>query len=212
MPVYEAPNARPAPPVVSAVRLRAEVGSPTHSAACILKGDPAMATRSRSPLALGLLLVLAGIVLLAFELIPALRSWANDVFDWPLIIVGVGVFLLIFGLLAGAPGMAVPASIVAGIGGILMWQNATGEWESWAYAWTLIPGFVGVGVMLEGILAGRARKGITDGGWMILMSLTLFVVFGSFLGGPIALGGYWPVLLIVLGVLFLFRALFSFRK
>jgi uncharacterized protein (DUF486 family) len=47
---------------------------------------------------------------------------------------------------------------------------------------------------------------------MVLISLTLFLVFGSFLGGPVALGGYWPALLIVLGVVFLFRSLFSFRK
>jgi hypothetical protein len=134
------------------------------------------------------------------------------VLDWPLIVIGVGAFLFLFGLLVGAPGMAVPASIVAGIGGILMWQNATGEWESWAYAWTLIPGFVGVGIALEGLFGGRARKAISDGAWMILISLTLFLVFGSFLGGPVALGGYWPALLIVLGVLFLFRSLFSFRK
>ncbi|HLB64114.1 MAG TPA: hypothetical protein VJJ46_04685 [Anaerolineales bacterium] len=171
-----------------------------------------MVARTRSTLALGLLLVLVGIILLAFELIPALRSWARAVLDWPLIIVGVGAFLFVFGLLAGAPGMAVPASIVAGIGGILMWQNATGEWESWAYAWTLIPGFVGIGIMLESLLSGRARKGLTEGGWMVLISLTLFLVFGSFLGGPIALGGYWPVLLIALGALFLFRSLVSFRK
>ncbi|NTU48297.1 MAG: hypothetical protein HGA84_04745 [Syntrophobacteraceae bacterium] len=171
-----------------------------------------MIARTRSTLAIGLLLVLAGIVLLAFQFVPSLRTWAEAVLDWPLIVVGVGAFLLIFGLLVGAPGMAVPASIVAGIGGILMWQNATGEWESWAYIWTLIPGFVGVGIMLEGLFGGHARKGLSDGGWMVLISLTLFLVFGSFLGGPVALGGYWPALLIVLGVVFLFRSLFSFRK
>jgi cation transport ATPase len=171
-----------------------------------------MIARTRSTLAVGLLLVVAGILLLVFQVVPGLRTWARAVLDWPLIVVGVGAFLFIFGLLVGAPGMAVPASIVAGIGGILMWQNATGAWESWAYAWTLIPGFVGVGIVLEGLFSGRARKAISDGGWMVLISLTLFLVFGSFLGGPVALGGYWPALLIVLGVLFLFRSLFSFRK
>jgi hypothetical protein len=171
-----------------------------------------MMARTRSTLALGLLLVLVGIVLLAFELVPALREWSAAVLDWPLIIIGVGAFLLIFGLLVGAPGMAVPASIVAGIGGILMWQNATDEWESWAYVWTLIPGFVGVGVALEALFSGKPKKAMSEGGWLILISLTLFLVFGSFFGGPVALGGYWPVLLIGLGVLFLFRSLFSFRK
>jgi hypothetical protein len=171
-----------------------------------------MMPRTRSTLALGVFLVLVGIVLGAFELVPALRSWSRAFLDWPVIVIGVGVFLLIFGLLVGAPGMAVPACIVAGIGGILLWQNATGEWESWSYVWTLIPGFVGVGAALEALLSGRPKKAISDGGWLIIISLTLFLVFGSFFGGPVALGGYWPVLLIGLGVLFLFRSLFSFRK
>jgi hypothetical protein len=38
---------------------------------------------------------------------------------------------------------------------------------------------------------------------MILISLALFLVFGSFLGGFALLGPYWPVLLIGLGVLLL---------
>ena len=42
--------------------------------------------------------------------------------------------------------MMVPASIVTGIGGLLYWQNATGRWESWSYAWALIVASVGVSI------------------------------------------------------------------
>ena len=75
----------------------------------------------------------------------------------------VGACLLIFGLLAGAPGMAVPATIVAGIGGILAYQNATGDWTSWSYVWSLIPGFVGLGIMLSALLGDGGREGFRSG-------------------------------------------------
>jgi len=166
-----------------------------------------MNRRHRSSLAGGLVLILLGVLFLAVQLMPGLQLW----FSWPLIIVGVGVLLLILGLVTGAPDMAVPACIVGGIGGLLYWQNSTGNWESWAYAWTLIPGFVGVGIVLSGLLGGKPRQPVREGGGLILISLVLFTVFGSFLGGLSLLGPYWPVLLIVLGLWVLVRPLFRSR-
>lgn len=163
--------------------------------------------RRRLSLAAGLVLILLGAWFLAIQWVPGLQVW----FSWPLIIVGVGVLLLMIGLLTGVPAMAVPACIVGGIGGLLYWQNATGHWESWAYVWTLIPGFVGVGIVLSGLLGGEARQAIRGGGWLILISLVLFAVFGSFFGALGLVGPYWPVLLIVLGLLALARSLFRSR-
>lgn len=162
-----------------------------------------MNRRRRSSLAGGLVLILLGVVFLVTQWVPGLKIW----FDWPLIIVGVGLALLIIGLLAGTPDMAVPACIVGGIGGLLYWQNATNQWGSWAYAWALIPGFVGVGIILAGILGGGLRKALSGGLWLILISLVLFAIFGSFLGGLNLLGPYWPVLLIVLGLFILVERL-----
>jgi hypothetical protein len=155
----------------------------------------------------GLFLILLGALFLFFQLMPGLRIQLS----WPWIIVGVGAFLLVLGLLVGAPGMAIPACIVGGIGGLLYYQFVTGDWESWAYAWSLIPGFVGVGMILAGLLGEDTREMFSGGSWLILISLVLFVVFGSFLGGPKLLGDYWPVLLIALGLLQLVRALFRRR-
>jgi hypothetical protein len=132
-------------------------------------------------------------------------------FSWPLTIVGVGVLLLAIGLLTGVPAMAAPACIVGGIGGLLYWQNATENRESWAYAWTLIPGFVGVGIVLSGLLGGEIRQSVSGGGWLILISLVLFTIFGSFFGALGFVGDYWPVLLILLGLLVLIRPLFRSR-
>jgi hypothetical protein len=112
-------------------------------------------------------------------------------------------------LLVNEPGMAVPACIVAGIGGILYYQNETGDWASWAYAWALIPGFVGVGTILAGLFGGEFRKSLRDGGTLILISVILFAIFSSLLGGKSYLGVYWPVLIILLGLWLLIRPLFK---
>jgi hypothetical protein len=40
----------------------------------------------------------------------------------------------------------------------------TNNWESWAYAWTLIPGFAGIGIYWPVLI-------ILLGLWMILRSL-----------------------------------------
>ena len=165
----------------------------------------------RSSLAFGLVLVLLGVWFLVVQFIPGLQDWFRLEMTWPLIIVGVAVLMLVFGILAGIPVMVMPASIVGGIGGLLYWQNATGNWESWAYAWTLIPGFAGVGTILMGLWGQETRRSITGGVWLIAISLVLFAVFGSFLGGPNLFSPYWPVLLIAFGVLLLIQSFFRLR-
>ena len=161
----------------------------------------------RSNLTGGVVLIVIGVLLLIFQVMPGLRVWAS----WPLIIIGVGVLLLAIGVLAKVPAMAIPACIIGGVGGLLYWQNATGNWESWAYVWALIPGFNGVGIILTGLLGGDTRQSLGVGGWLILISLVLFAVFGSFFGKTGLLGTYWPVLIIAVGLLLLARPLFRMR-
>ncbi len=163
-----------------------------------------MDMRSRSQLAGGILLVLLGAALLAAQVLPAFRAWVdahvNWAESWPLIVIAVGAFLFVFGLLVGAPGMAVPACVVGGIGCLLYWQWATGAWESWAYAWTLIPGFVGVGILLAGLLEGRVRHALGSGVVTIAISAVLFLIVGFALGGRAEFFAYWPILLILGGL------------
>jgi hypothetical protein len=64
----------------------------------------------------------------------------------------------------------------------------------------LIPGFAGVGTLLSGVLQGKGGM-ISGGAGSVLVSLILFALFASFLGGPAFLGRYWPVLLIALGLI-----------
>ena len=160
-----------------------------------------MNSSQRSGLAGGLILIVLGLVFLSLQSFPGMWNWASGA-SWPLIVVGVGLVLLVVGLIVHVPGMTVPACVVGGIGLLLYWQNATGNWESWAYAWALIPGFVGVGTLLMGLFEGKGET-VRAGIWLIVISLILFAIFASFLGGPSFLGKYWPLLLILLGVVLL---------
>jgi len=170
-----------------------------------------MDANRRSGLAGGLLLILLGAAFLAAQYIPAVRSWFETKDSWPLIIIGIGVLLLVLALALRTPPLAVPGCIVAGIGCMLFYQNATGNWESWAYAWTLIPGFVGLGVILSGLLEGQPVRSLTAGVWMILISLVAFVIFGSFLGMG-RFSAYWPVLLVLGGLLILGQTLLGRKR
>ncbi len=166
-----------------------------------------MEQNRRGSLVVGLILILLGGLFLLGQFMPGLQSWVNLQFSWPLIIIGVGVLFLFAGLLAGVPDLAVPAAIIGGIGGLLYWQNQTGNWGSWAYAWTLIPGFVGVGIILAGLLGRRPGKALHEDMNVIIVSLILFTIFSSFLGGRNLFGPYWPMLLIVFGLWLLIRPL-----
>ncbi len=167
-----------------------------------------MASQRRKNTASGLILILIGLIFLAFQLFPALNVWVGDRFTWPVGIIVVAFGLLLIGVIAGSADMLVPAAIVGGIGGILYLQNeGTLAWGSWAYLWTLIPGFAGIGELLAGLIQWK-RRAIIDGVQTILVSAVLFLVFGSLIGdlfGPIQ--DLLPLFLIALGVFLFVRAL-----
>lgn len=165
--------------------------------------------RNRTNLFLGLLLVLIGVWLVITRQVPAVQEWIDQNFAWPLWTIAAGVLVLLIGLLTGAPGMAVPAAIIAGVGGILFYQNATNNWESWSYMWTLFPGFVGVGTILAGLLGDNTRQNIIHGLNLIVISAALFLIFASLFGGLAILGDYGAaIVLIALGLYILIRGLF----
>jgi hypothetical protein len=84
-----------------------------------------MSKEKRSDLVFGIILLLIGGWFLAatFNLVPDLNEIINVQYQWPLIVIGVGVFLFLLGLLTRNPGMSVPACIVSGIGAILYWTK-----------------------------------------------------------------------------------------
>jgi hypothetical protein len=83
----------------------------------------------------------------------------------------------------------------------------TSDYTSWTYMWTLIPGFVGVGEIVAGLLSSsnyRARSGVN----LIVTSAVMFIIFAAIFGRLNILGPYGPaILLILVGVWVLARGL-----
>jgi len=162
----------------------------------------------RGNIAVALILIIIGLWYLAVALVPGLQSLANGPHTWPISIIGLGLIFFLAAILAWQPALFIPGSIITGIGGLLYYQNLTGNWESWSYAWALIPGFVGIGLILFGLFSKKFGA-VTGGLWNIFSSIVLFSVFGGVFGGITNVEKVWPIAIIVLGGFFLFRA---FRK
>jgi hypothetical protein len=139
---------------------------------------------------------------------------------WPLYVIAPGVALVTLGLTQRhGSGLTVFGSIVTMVGLVLLYQNATDHWESWAYAWALVgPGGSGIGMLLYGTRSGD-RKMARDGFWTILVALGIFGVGLVFFEGILGISGdrlplpNWvlPVAVIGIGVLVLVRGL-TFRE
>lgn len=166
-----------------------------------------MERRRRSTLVGGVLLIVIGAWLVAVQLVPGLATLVQLEVTWPLFIVGIGAILLVVGLVTAVPGLAVPACIVAGVGGILYFQATTGRWVTGSYAWGLMPSFVGIGILLANILDGKLGKGARDGGVLIIIGLVVFAALGAAFGELGRLGPYWPLLVVALGVLMVLQGL-----
>ncbi len=172
-----------------------------------------MSRQNRTQLALGILLVLIGAWFIAVRQVPILKPFSNLNFDWPFYVIGAGAVLLLIGLVTDAPRMAIPAAIVAGVGGILYYQNMSQDWGSWNFMWTLIPGFVGVGNILAGLFGDDTRHNIGRGINLIVISAVLFLIFAAIFNRINILGNYGVAgLLILLGLYVIGRGLMQSRR
>jgi hypothetical protein len=168
-------------------------------------------------LAIGLVLVLIGAALFAGQLLDV----GIDDIGWPFFVIAAGVAVLVIGLVVvGEQGMVIGGTITTTVGLVLLYQNNTGRWESWAYAWALVgPAASGLGLALWGI---RSRNGsdIRNGTWGLLGGLAFFVIGFLFFEGVIGIGGdrlrlpEWllPVAVIAIGVVVLGRGLLERRE
>jgi O-antigen/teichoic acid export membrane protein len=166
--------------------------------------------------------VLGGILIVLGLLFFAGNQLNIDIGDatWPLYVIAPGVALVTLGLTQRhGSGLAIFGSVVTMVGLILLYQNATDHWESWAYAWALVgPGGSGMGMLLYGTRSGD-RKMARDGFWNILIAAGIFAVGLLFFEGILGISGdrlplpTWvlPVAVIGIGVLVLVRGL-TFRE
>lgn len=98
---------------------------------------------------------------------------------WPLMVVLFGMTFFAGMLAAGkrGSGLAIPGSVITIVGLLLFFQNRYNQWLTWAYAWTLIIGAVGVGLLIMNLYHKRVGLRRTAG-VLIGTGLTLFVLFG----------------------------------
>jgi len=165
---------------------------------------------------LGVLLIVVGAVFF-------IGQWAEldwGAATWPFYVIAPGVALAAIGLTQrNGSGLTIAGSIVTIVGLVLLYQNTTDHWESWAYAWALVgPGGSGVGMLLYGARSAN-RKMAREGFWQILVAMGLFVAGYLFFEGIIGISGQrlplpeWvlPAVIIALGVVVLFRGITSGR-
>ena len=93
---------------------------------------------------------------------------------------------------------------------MLLYQDQTAHYESWAYAWALIPGSVGVALAVHGLRFHRSdlvtvgTRMVAGFGVLLLVGAWFFETTFQTNKAPLDLGDNWPIALIALGaVLFI---------
>jgi hypothetical protein len=178
---------------------------------------PVPARRNGAGIALGVVLVVVGL----FYFLVQVANVDLSSFGWPLFVIIPGVTLLIVGIVSLGTGAAIPGGILTMVGLILAYQNSTGHWTSWAYAWALVaPGGVGLGLFLQGLReknANLVRQGRSLMGIAALIFIVGFVFFESILDisgindEPVVRAAL-PALFIIIGILLLARSISNSRR
>jgi hypothetical protein len=163
----------------------------------------------------GLVLVVAGGVVLAARQAGVELGNLVDDGGWPLFIIVPGLALLAAAFVPTPPnglGFAVAGSVVTTVGLLLLYQETTENWESWAYAWALIPMAAGIGITGYGLLT-RHRDIAGTGVRLAAVAGVLFLVGSWYFNAvfetgrtPIDVNAWWPVVVIGIGALVLGRA------
>jgi hypothetical protein len=176
---------------------------------------PEQHSGGRGAAVLGAALIVLGLIFFAAQQL----NFDIGAAAWPFYVIAPGLALATLGLTQRrGSGLTIAGSVVTMVGLVLLYQNATDRFESWAYAWALVgPGGSGIGMLLYGTRSGD-RKMARDGFRTILTALGIFAVGLVFFEGIIGISGErlplpnWvlPLAVIVIGVLVLLRGL-TFR-
>ena len=160
--------------------------------------------RFSGSLVAGLVLIALGLLSLAGQIFRGFPFWS---YLWPFIIIGIGglFFVAMFAGGKSLSGLAIPGTLLGGLGLVMFIQNLTGYWQSWAYSWTVILILVGLGIFIMGLYSEdtyRRQAGLR----VMKVGAILFVIFGGFFElifnafRPFGIQQYiFPLLLVALG-------------
>ena len=181
-----------------------------------MNGRPA-ADRPAPTLILGVALLLVGAAALVLRQLDVDMPAAVVDVGWPLFVIVPGVVLFASSLLVPAPkgvGLAIGGSVVTTVGLVLLYQQSSGHWESWSYAWALVgPVAAGLGMVLYGLIS-HAHALVATGARLVAIGAVLLVVgywyFETIFSSgqaPLDIWTWWPAVMIVVGLLVVVGAL-----
>jgi hypothetical protein len=167
----------------------------------------------------GILLIVVGIVILVLQYVHIGLGWLPERWaemSWPLRIIIPGLALFVVGLVlpgGAGEGLSGFGLVAAAVGALIWYQDVTGTWQSWAYAWALVfPAAGGLAGIIHGTLHANWRH-VRDGAGGLAFGLVAFVVLGYVFEGWLGFEGFglnriaaWVpgVVLLALGVTVLF--------
>jgi len=138
---------------------------------------------NRGTLVAGAGLILLGAFFICLNLIPGFNLHGT----WPVIFIVIAFAFFLPALVwprsrKGLAALFIPGTIFGVLGLIFLFNTLTGNWAVWAYAWTLIPASVGLGMLLASQTGGWGHGTWLVGLWMALVSVAVFAVFAALFG------------------------------
>ena len=169
--------------------------------------------RGDSMAAIGSAIVVIGVLTYFIQMASLdVASWLGGS-GWTLFVIVPGVALLIAAVFLGektALIATIAGAVLTTVGGLLLYQDQTAHYESWAYAWALIPGSVGAALAVHGLRFKRSdlvtvgTRMVAGFGVLLLVGAWFFETIFRTNQAPFDLGDNWPIALIALGgVLFI---------
>ena len=149
--------------------------------------------------------VFFGILLIGIGLFFLLDSlqlpFALPVFNWPMILLLIGIALLFHGLLGKESQSLFPGTLLCGLGIHFL---ALDMFPFWPRSWGMYTLIVGIAFFVQYV---KTKKGLLTSLVLLIISIAnlFYSSFQFWLSHLLSmLGGFWPLILIAIGVYFLF--------
>jgi len=158
----------------------------------------------------GVILIVLGLLFLALNFLSAMFRTNLLGLLWPGIFFAAALVFYVPPLTAQynrreLAGLFIPGTVLLTLGLIFTYNVLTRDWDSWAYAWILLPAGVGIGLALGSTFGGWGRSATTVGLVMAAISAAAFALFATIFG-QFLFRVFGPALIILIGLILLVRA------